>query len=54
MERTCFSHGQLYVAFSRACHFADVFVQIVESSQQGHHRGTTYTRNIVYSQILLC
>ena len=52
MERPCFAHGQLNVAFSRARRFADVFVQIVESTQQGRHRGTTYTRNIVYNQIL--
>jgi len=39
MERPCFSHGQLYVSFSRAHSFNDVYVQIEQSAQQGGHHG---------------
>ena len=52
LERPCFSHVQLYVAFSRAKRFQDVRVQVVNTSDQGKHRDKTYTRNIVYRQIL--
>ncbi|XP_065908819.1 uncharacterized protein [Dysidea avara] len=52
MERPCFSHGKLYVAFSRARRFADVSVEIVKSMSQGRHRRGTFTSNVVYSQIL--
>ena len=47
-----FSHGQLYVAFSRARSFSDVFVHVLESSGQGKVRGLTYTQNIVYKEVL--
>ena len=52
IQRPCFSHGQLYIAFSRARRFADVNVQIMKSSSHGKHRGATYTNNVVYSQVL--
>ena len=52
MERPCFSHGQLYVAFSRARRFDDIYVQIEQTTQQGSNRGVTYTDNIVYNQVL--
>ena len=47
MERPCFSHGQLYVAFSRARRFADVSVQIVKSASHGRHCGGAFTSNVV-------
>lgn len=52
LQRPCFSHGQLYVAFSRARRFQDVKVEIIETSEQGIDKGHTYTRNVVYKQIL--
>ena len=47
-----FSHGQLYVAMSRARRFADVNVEIINNARQGNHRGGMYTPNVVYRQIL--
>ena len=52
MQRPCFSHGQLYVAMSRARRFADVKVEIINNARQGKHRGGMYTPNVVYRQIL--
>jgi len=52
MERPCFSHGQLYVAFSRARQFDDIYVQIEQTTKQGSHRGVTYSDNVVYNQVL--
>lgn len=52
LRRPCFSHGQLYVAFSRARAFADVRVAVVPSSKQGFFNGKCYTQNIVYRQVL--
>jgi hypothetical protein len=47
-----FSHGQLYVAFSRARSFADIYVQILSSSSQGEFCGKTVTQNVVYKEVL--
>ena len=47
-----FSHGQLYVAFSRARSFQDVKLQIVPGATQGDCSGKKYTRNVVYNQVL--
>ncbi|XP_066913355.1 uncharacterized protein [Clytia hemisphaerica] len=52
LRRPCFSHGQLYVAFSRTRAFNCVKVQICNSFQQGYARGKCYTKNVVYPQIL--
>ena len=49
----CFAHGQLYVAFSRARSINDIRVKVSNTPhQQGKHCRTTYTKNIVYTQIL--
>ena len=52
MQRPYFSHGQLYVAMSRAQRFADVNVEIINNARQGNHCGGMYTPNVVYRQIL--
>ena len=52
MKRPCFSHGQLYVAFSRARSFDNIFVQVCSTDNQGFVGDRCFTRNIVYSQVL--
>jgi len=47
-----FTHGQLYVAFSRAKSFNDVFIKIEETSTQGHIDGRAVTQNVVYPEVL--
>ena len=47
-----FSHGQLYVAFSRAKSFSNIFVQVGNTSTQGKFEGKTITQNVVYKEIL--
>jgi hypothetical protein len=47
-----FTHGQLYVAFSRAKSFSDVHIKIDNTSTQGLIDGTTVTQNIVYPEVL--
>ena len=44
LNRACFAHGQLYVAFSRARSKNDIFMRIVETPEQGKHRGHHYTK----------
>ncbi len=41
-----FSHGQLYVAFSRARSLGSVKVQVVDTQQQGKRGGRTVTPNV--------
>ena len=53
MERPCFSHDQLYVAFSG--HVASMMCMFKLNNQHsyvGRHHGDTYTRNIVYNQVI--
>ena len=52
LNRACFGHGQLYVAFSRACSGADISVEIVETPEQGKDKGRYYTRNVVLHRVL--
>ena len=47
-----FSHGQLYVAFSRARSLGSVKVQVVDSQQQGKRGGRTVTPNVIYREVL--
>ncbi|XP_057310664.1 ATP-dependent DNA helicase PIF1-like [Hydractinia symbiolongicarpus] len=51
-HRPCFSHGQLYVVFSRPRSFEDVKVKIRQTEAQGYVQHKCYTPNIVYSQVL--
>ena len=52
LPNTVFSHGQLYVAFSRARAFSDVCVQVDNTSRQSSLDGQCFTSNIVYKNIL--
>ena len=47
-----FSHGQLYVAFSRAKSFMDISVTIEDTTTQGKRHNKYITQNIVYPEVL--
>ena len=47
-----FSHGQLYVAFSRTRCFKDIFIKIDQTSCQGQFATKSYTQNIVWTEVL--
>ena len=47
-----FSHGQLYVAFSRAKSFKDIYVKIDSNTTQGQFGTHWCTQNIVYNEVL--
>lgn len=54
LPQPVFSHGQLYVAFSRARSFGDVKVFVSQTAEQGtreNHDGI-YTKNIVFRSII--
>ena len=53
LNRACFAHGQLYVAFSRARSANAISVKIDETSEQGKHRSRHYTKNVVLRHVLL-
>lgn len=46
-----FSHGQLYVAFSRAKSFKDNYVNICETTIQGRRNKKYITQNVVYPEM---
>jgi hypothetical protein len=47
-----FTHGQLYVAFSRARNFQSISVLVGQTTVQGLFGGKTITKNVVYKEIL--
>ena len=49
-----FSHGQLYVAFSRTRSFKDIYIKVEQTSSQGFFGHNLYTQNIVYTEVLRC
>ena len=55
LDKSCFSHGQLYVALSRGRSFDNISILIFPQRNQGYIDDKYYTRNIVYQRVLdLC
>ncbi|CAF4883757.1 unnamed protein product [Pieris macdunnoughi] len=48
-----FTHGQLYVAFSRVRRFDDVKIQIINTTEQGLKGDKYLSKNVIYKEILL-
>jgi hypothetical protein len=48
-----FSHGQLYVAFSRARSFKNVHVQLYKTPTQGLFGSKYLTKNVVFKEVLM-
>ncbi|KAF2359611.1 P-loop containing nucleoside triphosphate hydrolase, partial [Trinorchestia longiramus] len=43
LSHPVFSHGQLYVEFSRACKLSDVRLKVIHTDKQGKRRERTLT-----------
>ena len=53
LRRSCFSHGQLYVAFSRAGSLDDIKIKVIQSKRQGCARNKTFTKNVVSASVIM-
>ena len=55
LETPVFSHGQLYVAFSRVRSFNNLRIRVLTTQEQGKITGRPgiYTKNVVYREILV-
>ncbi len=47
-----FSHGQLYVAFSRARGYSYISIKVDNNSSQGLFSNKTLTQNVIYREVL--
>ncbi|XP_065672110.1 ATP-dependent DNA helicase PIF1-like [Hydra vulgaris] len=52
LKKPCFSHGQLYVAYSRTRAFNSLFFKIDKHLIQGMVGGKCYTNNVIFSNVL--
>ena len=53
LQKPCFAHGQLYVAFSRCRPFEYVKIQVKATELQGYIAQECFTKNVVYQQVLI-
>ncbi len=51
LPKPVFSHGQLYVAFSRARSFENIHIQLNKTPNQGLFRKKYLTKNIVFPEV---
>ena len=52
LNRACFSHGQLYVAFSRGRSFDGLKIALKSDTNQGKHNNKWHTQNVVFQSVL--